>query len=268
MPTQTWPPENRDDVLPLFSIAPQEAPGEHASLVGQRAPVLRRNEFGYDVRMEGGAYGQRHAAHTADYSRLRRLGLLAVVILVLGGVVAFVISQPAVRGLMSGHGSEPVAQAPPTQASAQPTATAAPTDTPAPTETPAPSTPAAAPPPPAAPPQPAGSDVVSFSGSFQSGGDAGTSTTCDNAQTGRASCTWTITVQPGNALFVRTTWSEHAKLSMQITGPDGKTLFDQSAQNGTISTSIAQPPKSVTISVVVVSGDTVHFQLDLANHAF
>ena len=272
------PTSDQEGVIPLFALAPKEGDPFSAfpdvvNVSGSRAPVLRRTEFGYDIRLEGAAGGGIAAPQYSypEPRRFRRLGVLAAILLVLGGIVAAMLSQPGVRTALFGGNANPASSpapvavatpAPSPTDSATPTAsaTATATATPAATPTPAPSAP------PAAPPASSTPVTLTFQGAFNAAPGGQITTQCDSAQVGRGQCSWTVTLQPGNELFLGLDWQGGASLTLKVLGQDGSTVSNQTGAGGHLDFHLATPPASLRVIVAVANGSSASFTFTVANH--
>jgi hypothetical protein len=278
MATHT-PTSDQEGVIPLFALAPKDGDPFSAfpdvvNVSGSRAPVLRRTEFGYDIRLEGAGTG--HAAPApftyAPSRPWRKFAVVGLILAVLGGIVFAMLSQDGVRARLFG-GTDPAPSAAPVATAPTPTAdvpspTAVPSATPAPaTPTPAPATPKPAPSAPPAVPPASNPVTLTFHGTFTAAPGGQTTTACDSAQTGRGQCSWTVSLQPGNELFLGVDWQGGATLSLKVLAQDGSTINAQSSANGHLDFHLATPPSSVRVIVGVANGSTASFTLTVANHA-
>lgn len=287
--------ESRGGVSPLLVMSPRDGtPAGHTSAIevsGQdtRRATLRRSEFGWDCRLDG-------AYVPTDYDegrspRITRSSLLAVFIALVAAGVALVAIQPGAAGAPGAllgkigsffHHDQPTAAngdtppVPTDSGAADASPSADPTDTPAASTTPAPtSAPTASPPPDqgggAGGPGPTASapppSVVHLSGQYTVGGGGNTSTSCDSGRTSPAACSWSVSIEPNNALYATLAWTGGATMTMRITLPDGHVVYNSSSNGGTLAANFATPPAQLLITVTISSPSTTSFDLNLANHA-
>ena len=301
--TQLSEPPEQDGLLPLLSLAPAQTgtlpPSQTGAagyarqpvhLRGQTVPILRKGEFGYDIRLEvPGPDGVIRPVEPVFVppkpqreKKQRNLKKLAMMAALGGAAAAFGLTQPSVRasiGKMLNH-SQPVASAtpapspsglaylPPGLAGLQPSSKASPVATPKPsptataTPTPAPTTA-----PTAAPLVESGPVTIQVTGTYTVAANGATTTHCQQGTSAKGVCTWNVIVQPGNSFHATLQWTGGENLSFQVFDSSGNQLFTNSSTSGSVAMHLDSPPSPLRVVVTVNSGTNVQFSLTVANHA-
>ena len=272
--------DRAEGLVPLFNLAPDEErefSRRPAPLFEPQAVLGKSTIFGYDCRVDSArtASGSRPLP-TYSSGKSKRVSAVAIVIGMLIAAAAVVATTPGGREMASrlfgGAQAAPSAPSPTGQVlplSTDAPATAQATDQGgalAPTQAPATPAPTVAPTPaPTPPPAADTAPPVYVQGGYTVGAAAAT---CQSGRPGARSCSWQVTVQAGQPLYLQLQWSGGDTLTMVASDAAGNVYYNQSAASGSLIASVPNPPASSVVTVTVGPGVSVNFTLGIASHSF
>ena len=270
--------DRAEGLVPLFNLAPDEErefSRRPTPLFEPQAVLGKSTIFGYDCRVDTARSGSgSRPLPTYSSGKSKRVSAVAIVIGMLIAAAAVVATTPGGREMASRiFGGAPAASSAPSPTgqvlplSTDAPATAQATDQGALAPTQAPSTPAptVAPTPAPTPPPADAAPPVYVQGSFTSGA---TAATCQSGRPGARSCSWQVTLQPGQALYLQLQWNPGDTLTLVATDSAGKVYYNESASSGTLAAGFPTPPASSVVTVTVGPGVSVNFTLGIASHSF